>query len=229
MAQRWKSSRDDWWFYLLTGIGLFAAAWLPRIKDGNYANDLLPAYVFIALLFGLSIPVLESWGRKVAAALPEQSSEASRLLRWGPSLLYAALLLQFAALYYPAWELIPSAEDRAAGNALLHSIQQFPGEVWVGHHGYLGTMAGKRAYATALPIYDVLRAKNERVSNLLLDSIEAAFKAHRFDAVFVDNDHFINICDRSDYTRKAGVFPDPSVFWPKSGVPNRPLRVYVPQ
>lgn len=228
LTRTWTSERENLWFYLLTGAGCFAAAWVPRIKDGNYANDLLPAYAFIALLFGLAVPSLWRWGKKVVEALPVEFPERNRVLRWAPVFFYGALVFQFATLYYKPWEQIPSDADRAAGNALIRSIRQFPGEVWVGHHGYLGYLAGKRPYATALPIYDVLRARNPHAKSLLLDSIEAAFKAHRFDAVFVDNDHFIDICDRSDYVRKAGVFPDPAVFWPVSGVPNRPLRVYVP-
>jgi len=229
ISESWKSTRDDLWFYLLTGVGCLAAAWLPRIKDGNYTNDLLPAYLFIALLFGLAVPSIWRWGAHISEALTADFPGRSRLVSWAPILFYGALIVQFATLYYQPWDQIPSDADRAAGNSLLRSIRQFPGEVWVAHHGYLDCMAGKQPYATAPPIYDVLRAKNEHVKNLLLDSIEGAFKAHRFDAIFVDNDHFIDICDRPDYMRKAGVFPDPSVFWPKSGVPNRPLRVYVPQ
>ncbi|HEY3295516.1 MAG TPA: glycosyltransferase family 39 protein [bacterium] len=229
IMQAGKAAREELWFYLFSGAGVLLASWVPRIKDGNFANDVIPAWAFLALLCGVAVPALRTAGQKVLAALPEDFPARARLARWGLPLFYGALVLQLATLYYLPQEIIPTAADRAAGYTLLKSIQQFPGEVWVAHHGYLATQAGKRPYATALPIYDVLRAKNEHAKQVLFDSIDAAFKAHRFDAVYVDNDRFMDIADRTDYVRKAGVFPDPSVFWPVSGAPSRPLRVYVPQ
>jgi hypothetical protein len=79
-----------------------------------------------------------------------------------------------------------------------------------------------------LPIYDVLRCKNERAKKLLLDSVERAFKERRFAAIITDNDRFVNLNEFREYERRGAVFTDPAVFWPVSGAPTRPLRVYVP-
>jgi len=222
-------ARDEWWFYVLAGAGFVIASWVPRVKDGNYANDLLPAYAFIVLLFGLAVPRLRVWGRELREALREDHPHREQVASLATALFWAAIVMQFAALYYRPLQQIPTAADRAAGEMLLAGVRQSPGDVWVAHHGYLAVMAGKRTYATALPIYDVLRCRNERAKKLLLDSVERALTQRRFAAIITDNDRFVNLNDYREYERRGAVFADPAVFWPVSGVPTRPLRVYVPR
>jgi hypothetical protein len=224
-----ESKQENLRFYLLTGAGFVIASWVPRVKDGNYANDLLPAYAFIALLFGLAVPRMREWGRELRAALSESHWLPARAAAWASVLFWAAIVAQFAALYYRPLEQIPTAADRAAGEMLIANVRKMPGEVWIAHHGYLGTLAGKRTYASALPIYDVLRSKNESAKDLLLDCVASAFKSRRFSAIITDNDRFVQLNEYREYEPKSAVFPDPQVFWPVSGVPTRPLRVYVPR
>jgi len=227
--RRRDEARDEWWFYVLAGAGFVMASWVPRVKDGNYANDLLPAYAFIALLFGLAVPKLRVWGRELRQALSEDHPLHLHAAPLVTALFWLAIVMQFAALYYRPLEQIPTAADRAAGEMLLAGVRQSPGEVWVAHHGYYGVMAGKRTYATALPIYDILRCRNERAKKLLLDSVERALTQRRFAAIITDNDRFVNLNDYREYERRGAVFTDPAVFWPVSGVPTRPLRVYAPR
>ena len=224
-----SAARHDLWFYLLAGAGFLMASWVPRVKDGNYANDLLPAYAFIALLFGLAVPALRAWGRELRASLSDDHPLRRHAVPLVTALFWSAILMQFAVLYYRPLEQIPTAADRAAGEMFIASVGQMPGEVWIGHHGYYAAMAGKRTYATALPIYDVLRCKNERAKNLLLNSVERAFKQRRFAAIITDNDRFVNLNEYREYERRGAVFNDAAVFWPVSGAPTRPLRVYVPR
>jgi hypothetical protein len=222
-------ARGDRWFYVLAGAGLVFASWAPRVKDGNYANDLLPAYALVALLFGLAVPELRAWGRKLRAALSDDHPLHKRAGSLAAVLFWSAITMQFAVLYYRPLEQIPTKADRDAGEMLLASVGQMPGEVWIAHHGHYGVMAGKGTYATALPIYDVLRCKNERAKKLLMDSVERAFKQRRFAAIITDNDRFVNLNEYREYERRGAVFTDPAVFWPVSGAPTRPLRVYVPR
>lgn len=216
-------------FYSLWAVGLVIAAWLPRIKDGNYANDLLPVYALLALLFGLAVAKMAEAGKELQAMLPANAPNRARFLIWSQALFYGAIVLQFASLYYRPQEQVPTYADLAAGESLLTTVRQYDGEVWVGHHGYIGSLAGKRMYASALPIYDVLRAKNESAKDMLLDSIESAFKNRRFSAIITDNDRFVMLNDFREYERKANLFSDPAVFWPVSGAPTRPLRIYTPR
>ncbi|RPH96693.1 hypothetical protein EHM69_00660 [candidate division KSB1 bacterium] len=223
----WNKSKDRW-FYLLWTVGLILAAWLPRVKDGNYANDLMPAYALLALLFGLAASVFEGRSQEIQNAISAHEPARAHIAIWSGLILYGAVLLQFASLYYRPQEQLPTDADRAAGESLLTKIRQFDGEVWIGHHGYLGSLAGKRMYASALPIYDILRADSESAKSLLLNSIEQALKGKRFAAVFTDNDRFVMLNDFREYERKFAVFTDPAVFWPVSGAPTRPMRIYTP-
>jgi 4-amino-4-deoxy-L-arabinose transferase-like glycosyltransferase len=208
-----NAARSDWWFYILVGAGFFAASWVPRVKDGNWANDLLPAYAFLSLLFGLAIPMIR------------QRLKDNVIV----SFFYAAVILQFAVLYYRPLDLVPSTADRRAGESLISEIRRTEGEVWIAHHGCLGSLAGKRMYASALPIYDILRAKSESAKTLLLDSIERALKERRFTAIYTDNERFVNLNEFREYRPRSAVFSDQKVFWPVSGAPTRPLRIYVPR
>ena len=202
--------------YLLVSAGLLLTAWVPRVKDGNWANDLIPAYALLALLAGLALSAVN----EKLKAKNEKGSTAT--------LVFAALLIQFAALVYAPAKLLPTAADRAAGNTLIRSLRAYPGDIWIGHHGYYATLAGKPPHATALAIYDVLRSPTEPAKTLLTNDIERALKARRFRAVITDNDRFVGLADYPEYTRQGGVFPDPDVFWPVGGARTRPLRVYVP-
>jgi hypothetical protein len=205
-------------FFAFSAGGFMLTAWAPRVKDGNWTNDLLPAYALLALLAGIALALFEA----------KRKAESEQRTDGIPALLYAALLVQFAALYYNPAPLVPRAADRAAGEQLIRSLRQYSGDIWIGHHGHYAALAGKPPHATALAIYDVLRSKNETAKTLLLDDVERALKARRFSAIVVDNDRFVGLADYAEYTRAGGVFPDPDVFWPVCGARTRPLRVYVP-
>jgi 4-amino-4-deoxy-L-arabinose transferase-like glycosyltransferase len=203
-------------FNMFAALGFVLAAWAPRVKDGNWANDLIPAYAILALLAGM------------AAVRINEKLEIEN--EKGLAAIWVAMLLvvQFGLLLYSPAKQLPTEADRAAGDALIRGIRSFPGEVWVGSHGYYSALAGKSPHATSLALYDVLRAKNNYAGKLLLDDIERALHTRRFDAIIVDNDRFVRLAEYSEYTRKAGIFPDPAVFWPVSGARTRPLGVYVP-
>ena len=129
MLHLWHGARRQFVFYLLFAAGMLAAAWISRLESGSYANVLFPAYACTAMLFGLGLHV-------AAQLLRSSRSHAARI---GEATLLIAAFLQFVALTYnPRW-MLPSTADRQAGNRLVATLAQIPGEIWVPYHGYLPT------------------------------------------------------------------------------------------
>lgn len=230
LTARWlKGAADDVWFYLLTGMGFLAAAGAPRIKDGNYDNDLIPAYAFIALLCGIAIPALRAWGKELLETVPASYPNRRRVISCLSCFFILPILIQLATLFYGPQNQIPTAKDRAAGNLLIQHIREIPGEVWVGCHGYLPVLAGKRSYATAMPIYDVLAAQNEHVKGQLMESINRALAERRFSAIITDGDEFLDMDRRTDYECQRLSYAGKDDFWPVTGYQTRPSMIYVPK
>jgi hypothetical protein len=62
------------------------------------------------------------------------------------SLLWIAILLQFAWLGYDPIAQIPTQADRAAGDALVAELRAAPGRVMIPFHNYLSLFAGRESY-----------------------------------------------------------------------------------
>jgi hypothetical protein len=58
-------------------------------------------------------------------------------------------------LGYDLRPFVPSAADRAAGDALIARLRAAPGEVFVPFHNFYGHLAGKRTYLHALNLGDL--------------------------------------------------------------------------
>src|SRR4029079_5983172 len=83
-------------FYPLVGLGMLAVAYLSRRKAGGFLNDLIPAYAFIAVLFGLAVfDLRRGWG-PLAARAP----------------LSLLCFAQFPLLFYDPRAQLPTAADR---------------------------------------------------------------------------------------------------------------------
>lgn len=136
---------------------------------------MLPAYAAVAILSGIAL-------QEALAAARSASSEAQRW-RWQAGV-YTLALLQLIRLSYSPAALVPTAQDVATGHALVDQIRITPGEVFVPFHGYLPALAGKKTYAHAVPLADVVRGDAPDAGVMLARQLDGAFRAHRFDAVF---------------------------------------------
>ncbi|MDD5088729.1 MAG: glycosyltransferase family 39 protein [bacterium] len=218
----WRGeNRDRARFLLLAGAAMMAAAYAPRVKAGNFDNDLIPAYAFLTLVFGIALA-----GLRERMRVPEDSTKGAGEIF--SALLMLLVVVQFTALVYHPAPLIPSAQDREAGDDLVRQVRSYEGEVWVAYHGYLATLAGKTPLATMQPMQDLLVSSHARAKEMLRSSVEEALREKRFDAILLNEPWPDNLRGLDRYEAKRAVFADTSSFWPVTGFRTRPELVYEP-
>jgi hypothetical protein len=224
-----KGAKDDLWFYLLVGLGIVAAAAAPRVKDGNYVSDLIPLYAFIAIVFGVAIPAVWEWGSEIFSHGPADHPERASTKLWLSAFFYGILIVQLVILFYGPQNVIPKARDRAAGDALIRKLASYKGDIWLSYHGYYARLAGKKSYAMAQPVLDMLYADNKRANKLFNDDVERALRERKFEAIITDNGDYMQMGYRKDYVGESLRYCGPDDFWPMAGYRTRPSLVYVPQ
>jgi hypothetical protein len=216
------------WFYGCFGAGTFAAGWLYTLNWGAGTGGRIPPYFFLCLLTGLGL------GRVLGllAAHPGKLS-----VTWG-NVLFAALVIQFWALLYNPFQVVPRKADVEAGRQVVATIAQFPGPVFVPNHPYLPVLAGKPAFADMMNLRFVLKAKNQRAVEPLRAELREAFRQKKFSAVLVDADWTHELLDdefRADLLEnyvQSGEIPyaDNTLFRITASVMMvRPQFIYLPQ
>ena len=181
-------SNFSWfWTLLLTALGLAACAALigarrvPRellagcaalavggyatlVHSGGAVNDVLPAYLAVALLAGLAL------GSPVRWLIP-----ATGLLVLAQSVL---LLTGFHLS-----QAIPSSADRAAGERLAAGMRALGGNVYVPAEPSLSLLAGMTPSAHPGAVFDIMRATDPPGIESYRSSAEKAVTARQYSAI----------------------------------------------
>jgi hypothetical protein len=186
------------------------------VHSGGGPNDMLPAYLAVALLAGLAL--------------------GSKLPRWASMAAGILILAQTARLlsgFHPA-QAIPTGADRAVGDRLVAGLRALGGTVAVPGDPGLSLLAGMTPVAHQDAAYDVLRATDQAAIARLSASAAAAFAARRYSAVITDGTWLPPgiPATLSEYYRQC---PQPllagvpaSLFLPVAGIPVRPAAVWLP-
>jgi len=209
-------------FYFLAGLGILAFVWLTRVHDGGWKNDLMPAYAFLAVLFGLAVGRLLA----IAHALPSDRAETVK------ASLFAACLIQLLALAYNPLEQVPTQTDLEAGQGFVRLMQSLAGEVYAPTFGFIPSLAGKKTYAHEAALFDVLRGPESEFSWGLLRQLQTAVNHQRFAAIILANPPTPEAdgLDLDDYYVKHPLYyKDKSVFLPVTCLPARPNYLYLPR
>jgi hypothetical protein len=190
-------------------VGALASSWSVRSLVGAYLNNLLPAYAVLCLAAALAFAAARRAGGRWALAA------------------YVAALSQLGLLAYDPRPLLPTAEDRAAGDALVARIAALEGDVFIPNHGYLARRAGKREYAHTLAIDNLLL--DDPTSDARRD-LELEFFDHfarrRFGAVIIDSDGRYAEFARQFYGPGERLFDQDEVFFSVAGGQIRPETLY---
>jgi hypothetical protein len=195
------------WFYPLFALGMIGSAWMSRLHAGAYDNNLIPAYAMISLLFGLAVAEVDFRG--VAPAL---------------------CVVQLLVLFYDPRAQLPAPGSREAGRELVGLIAATPGDVLVPQHGYLSTLAGKRAFAHSMAVHDVMLAGQAADAARLSEQFHQALAARQFGAVILDKlEPWFGDDLEQAYRRREAAVKAPASFWTVTGRRTRPEWVYVPR
>ena len=110
--------------------------WLSRIHSGLRYNDLLPAYVALAILrFRIQAIISGS----VITRFLRQKNALPQDMRVINIVVFIACLAQFHVLVYNPFDVLPSREDLKAGDAFVNRVKEIKGEVFIPCHGYLSS------------------------------------------------------------------------------------------
>jgi len=212
---QWRRTRSDLakgrldWFWPALLIGALGSSWSVRSLVGAHVNNLFPVYAVLCLTGGLAF-----------AAAREAND------RLGRGALLAALA-QLALLAYDPRPLVPTAADRAAGDALVATLAALPGEVFIPNHGYLARRAGKREYAHTLAIDNLLLddPSSDARRELELDFL-GHFQRRAFGAVVIESDGRYGEFAQRFYGAGEPLFERKDVFFAVSGGRIRPETLY---
>jgi hypothetical protein len=203
---------------LLVGCAALAVeGYTALVHSGGGINDVLPAYLAVAVLAGLAMGGSGSawWTAPVCGVLV---------------LAQVALLL---GSFHPA-QAIPTSADRAVGERLLSGIRALGGTVAVPADPGLSVLAGLPPTAHQDAAADVLRATNQAAITSFNSSVAAAVVGRRFSAIITDGPG-LPPGYPSWLTRYYLQCPQPllagvpaALFRPVAGVPVRPEAVWIP-
>jgi len=197
-------------------LALLGSSWVARAHEGGFANTLMPACAAASLVLAGAFHGARALpgGRRTAAAL---------------------LALGHFALLAPAWNarLVPSADDRAAGEGLVAELAAVEGEVFVPYHPHLARRAGKRPGVHAMAVVDLLKSRERDVAGRFVAELRDALEARRWAVIVLDDRSWEEDLPElgASYRVERELFrgEPPERFVPVTGAPWRPRYWYVPR
>lgn len=208
-------------------LGMLAASWAGRLHSGGFANVVIPAYAAIALLFGLA----------VSGVLTGRDAGPRFTAGWLLAVTSVQILLLLVLPWRGTllWSLVPTVDDRAAGDRLVTLLGDLPGRVIIPVHPHLLTQAGRPTHSHSLAVGDVIRGPEGRGKDAL--RIDLATSLDDVSVVILDTPGEVSQWEPAlsrDFTAvPPGVFEavvyggDAEVFRPVTDLPIRPTYVYV--
>ncbi|MEZ4366753.1 MAG: hypothetical protein R2939_10760 [Kofleriaceae bacterium] len=138
-------------------------------------NAYMPALLHGGLAVGAALPALAACVTSEAAPRPRRALLAAGV----PLVIIGVTLVQ--ARWRPA-TFVPTAADRAAGDALIAELAAVDGEVWVPYHPWYARLAGKAPMVHRMGLRDVTARKPRPVAG-----VDDAARRQRFAAIVFDN------------------------------------------
>ena len=163
-------------FYLGGSLSMIAFTNYVYAHRGAGPNALLPAYFWIAVLFGVALARLASHAETFA--LPTRHAVLA--------VLFTAGILQLAMRVYMPDKYVPSARIRADRAAFEAQLRAIPGDVMVVPFPEYAVMAGKSSYAAMDATGAVIEAKNRVIGEPLLGQYAELIHSGALAAVVTD-------------------------------------------
>jgi hypothetical protein len=145
------------------------------VHSGGAINDVLPAYLAVALLAGLALG--NDPGR----------SGTGRLVTTVAGVLILAQSVFLLASSHPS-RALPASTGRAAGMRLVAGMRALGGDIAVPGDPSMSLQAGMTPAAVHGAAYDVVRATNQAGIASYMNSAAAAVKARQFSAIISSGD-----------------------------------------
>lgn len=202
---------EDTQLVLAACLGLALAALAGRLHDGGYVNVAIPVHAATAVLLGLGIAAVLRTRRALVG-------------------LGAAALVALQVVVMTRWHtgLVPTAADRAAGDALVAQLSRLPGPVLVLSHPYYARLAGAPPHASLIAVDDLLATRPGPARDAL--AAQLPWSLDGVDAVVLDSpEHAALFGGRleRDFTLVTTDLVPGDVFLPPTDVATKPALLYV--
>ena len=219
---------------------LVVESYAALVHSGGRVNDLLPAYLAVALLAGLAMGGhrggLVSFCADRLARGRLVNWRAGLAGRWVAAAAAALVIAQMAVLVngFRPGQVIPANADRAVGLRLASGMRALGGTIAVPSDPGLGLLAGLQPVAHQGATDDILRSSDPAVIASFRHTAARAVAARQFSAIVTENagppDGFPP--DLARYYRRCPQTLLPgvpqAVFQPVAGPPGRPVYVWLP-
>lgn len=174
----WQERREVAVFYAALLAAAMFCSWMGRVHMGGDKNALMPAYAVLSLMAPIAAQRLmkSGWLRRWPVSSPMTAVH------------FLAFLQLFLLLYNPKF-VIPTADDRRAGDQVVAFLRHVDGDVLVMKDRYFPRLAGK-SNGLDYSLVDLLSDAASPIAIQLRQSIIAALKNGRFVGV-VDPPDFV--------------------------------------
>ena len=189
-------------FTLLAGCAaLVAESFAARAQTGSNLNDLLPAYLAVALLAGLAMggqsPLVLSgaFGRLARARTPRPAPFA-RIARWRPGaagtwvpIAVGVLVIAQIGLLASGFRLsqaFPPDKDRVADQRLVAAARSLGGTVAIPADPGIAVSAGLPPTEDQVAAADVLRASDQSAKAVFMASLARAVATEKYSAIITE-------------------------------------------
>jgi hypothetical protein len=165
---------------LLAGCAaLVVEAFAARAQTGSNVNDLLPAYLAVAVLAGLAMGDRPAWftrWRRGAAG------------RWVPVAASALVIVQIGVLAggFRLSQAFPPNADRIADQRLVAAARALGGTVAIPANPGIAVMAGLPPTEDQVAAADVLRASDAGPKTIFMASLARAVAAQKFSGIITE-------------------------------------------
>ena len=182
---------------LLSGcVALVVEGYAALVHAGGGVNDLLPAYLVVALLAGLAMGDQPGPGPDPGSGRPAGARTASgylaKAMRQAAPAAVVLVIAQLAVLApgFRPGHAIPAGADRAAGLRLAAGLRALGGTVAIPADPALAVMAGLPQVEDQFAAVDVLRASDPSAKATFTRSVARAVATRQFTAIItvIDGD-----------------------------------------
>jgi dolichyl-phosphate-mannose-protein mannosyltransferase len=205
---------------LLAGCGaLVVESYATLVHSGGDVNDLLPAYLAVALLAGLAMGAQRAWWVAAVSAL-----------------LVLAQSGWLLSGFHPA-QAIPTSADRAVGERFVAGLRALGGTVAIPGDPGLSLLAGMApAAAHEDAAYDVLRGSDPTAITSFTGSVEHAIATYQYSAIILDSptppvgyEPWLSLYYRECPQPLLADVPAAAFRPVAGGITSRPFAVWLPQ
>jgi hypothetical protein len=189
-------------FTILAGCAaLVAESFAARAQAGSNLNDLLPAYLAVAVLAGLAMGGRSPLSPSGAPGRPARARIAgtapfAQIARWraGPAgpwipVAASALIIAQIGLLASGFQLsqaFPPASDRAADQRLVAAARLLGGTVAIPADPSIAVAAGLPATEDQVAAADVLRASDQSAKAVFMASLARAVATEKYSAIITE-------------------------------------------